>query len=157
MARRWRIRHKLMLGLATAIAILAMLLAGTLWGLWAYHITMLGVRSKLAELDEAEVLKLAVEKLHPPDKIRDGEQFNLFVNATKDHLYSVDAVLDGFEGKFRQGLDESLDDGDHIAGQVVSDHSGQVDSAVVARGAAEAGPVLVSLDGQIKILGCTQA
>src|SRR5205085_11391933 len=32
-ARRWQIRHKLMLGLATAIGILALLVAGTLNGL----------------------------------------------------------------------------------------------------------------------------
>src|SRR4051794_8751894 len=62
-ARRWRIRHKLMLGLATAIAILAMLLAVTLNGLWSYYVTMKGIESKLAELDEAEQLKRTVDDL----------------------------------------------------------------------------------------------
>ena len=54
MARRWRIRHKLMLGLATAIAILALLVAGTLNGLWSYYVTIKAIESKLGELDEAE-------------------------------------------------------------------------------------------------------
>src|SRR3954454_21416618 len=63
-ARRWRIRHKLMLGLATAIAILAMLLAGPLSGLWSYKVTMKSIKSRLAELREAENLKSAVHELN---------------------------------------------------------------------------------------------
>ena len=53
MARRWRIRHKLMLGLATAVGIHALLLAGTLNGLWSYYVTMKSLESKLAELSES--------------------------------------------------------------------------------------------------------
>src|SRR3954447_21915074 len=68
-ARRWRIRHKLMLGLATAIAILAMLLAGTLNGLWSYYITVKSIESKLKELDKAEDLKEAISKLTLSDKV----------------------------------------------------------------------------------------
>ena len=63
MARRWRIRHKLMLGLATAIAILAVLLAVTLNGLWSFYVTTKGIECKLTELDEAENLKKIVDEL----------------------------------------------------------------------------------------------
>src|SRR2546423_14248835 len=62
-ARRWRIRDKLKLGLATAIAILAVLLAVTLNGLWSFYVTTKGIECKLAELDEAEKLKKTVDEL----------------------------------------------------------------------------------------------
>src|SRR5438445_2597330 len=35
-AKQWRIRHKLMLGLALAVAILALILGGTVRAVWAY-------------------------------------------------------------------------------------------------------------------------
>src|SRR5262249_57139237 len=85
-ARGGRIRHKLMLGLATAIAILAMLLAGTLKGLWSYYVTMKSIHSKLLELDEAEAIKSAVEKLPPPDRIGDLDQFNGALGSLEERI-----------------------------------------------------------------------
>jgi signal transduction histidine kinase len=52
-ACRWRIRHKLMLGLGLVVAITALLLAGTLKGLSSYRATMKTMESKLTELDAA--------------------------------------------------------------------------------------------------------
>ena len=120
MARRWRIRHKLMLGLATAIAILAMILAGTLKGLWSYYVTMQVVKSKLLELDEAETLKTEVEKLDPPHRIGDDEERSAFVAALESRLHNAETALSRFEGQFKQTLSQDLtaDDGDHIAGLI---------------------------------------
>ena len=40
MASQWRIRHKLMLGLVLVVGIMALLLGGTLRGLWSYFGTV---------------------------------------------------------------------------------------------------------------------
>jgi signal transduction histidine kinase len=62
-ACQWRIRHKLMLGLGLVVAILALLLAGTLKGLSSYRATNKTFESKLAELKEANQLQGNVVKL----------------------------------------------------------------------------------------------
>ena len=54
MAPRWRIRHKLLLGVCLVCGALALLLAGTLRGLWSYYLTMNSIRSKQAELKVAK-------------------------------------------------------------------------------------------------------
>ncbi len=54
MAPRWRIRHKLLLGVCLVCGVLALLLAGTLRGLWSYYLTMNSIRSKQAELKAAK-------------------------------------------------------------------------------------------------------
>ena len=63
MAFRWRIRHKLILGLGLVVAITALLLAGTFKGLTSYVATMKTMGSKLAELQKAYELKNAVQSL----------------------------------------------------------------------------------------------
>jgi signal transduction histidine kinase len=65
-ASQWRIRHKLLLGLASVVGILALLLLGTLEGLAAYRSTMNTVDSKLHELQEAQNLQVAVTELAAP-------------------------------------------------------------------------------------------
>jgi signal transduction histidine kinase len=65
-AVRWRIRHKLVLGLGLVVLIMALLLAGTLRGLWSYYLTMNSIRSKMEELKEAEKLEEAIARLVAP-------------------------------------------------------------------------------------------
>jgi two-component system NtrC family sensor kinase len=62
-AFRWRIRHKLILGLGLVVAITALLLAGTFKGLISYMATMKTMGSKLGELSEANDFKEAVQDL----------------------------------------------------------------------------------------------
>src|SRR5436305_9513848 len=52
-----------MLGLGLFVAIMALLLGGTLRGLWSYYLTINSIRSKLAELRAAEQFKESVYKL----------------------------------------------------------------------------------------------
>src|SRR5262245_24433829 len=52
-----------MLGLGLVIGVIALLLAGTLYGLASYRSTMRSIDSKLAELKEAETLKGAVQSI----------------------------------------------------------------------------------------------
>ena len=66
MACTWRIRHKLMLGMALVIATMGLLLAGTLKGLASYRATMRTIDSKLVELREAENLRAAIKVLADP-------------------------------------------------------------------------------------------
>jgi signal transduction histidine kinase len=53
-AVRWRIRHKLMIGLALVVAIMSLQLAGTFRGLYSYNTTIKSIESKLTELDKAK-------------------------------------------------------------------------------------------------------
>ncbi len=63
MAMRWRIRHKLTVGLLLVVGIMALLLLGTLKGLLSYRATMKTIDSKLAELKTAQSLQHAVSEL----------------------------------------------------------------------------------------------
>jgi len=75
LACRWRIRHKLMIGLALVIGILGLLLAGTLKGLLAYSATTSSIDSKLVELSFAQTFKAKVrdltDELDKDDKVGD--------------------------------------------------------------------------------------
>lgn len=66
MARPWRLRHKLLLGLALVVAIITTLLAGTVQGLSSYVTTMKTTDSKLSELQMAEEMRTAVARLVAP-------------------------------------------------------------------------------------------
>src|SRR5262245_41997252 len=65
-AGRWRIRHKLMLGLGLVVGVLALLLAGTLKGLASYRATTRSMDSKIDELKEAQLLKVILTDLAAP-------------------------------------------------------------------------------------------
>ena len=60
MACNWRIRHKLFLGLGLVVAVMALLLTGTLKGLASYRTTMRTFTSRLEELREADKIRIAV-------------------------------------------------------------------------------------------------
>jgi signal transduction histidine kinase len=62
-ARRWRIRYKLLFGFSLVLGIMALLLLGTLRGLWSYYLTMNAIRSKTAELKAAQELKEDVSRV----------------------------------------------------------------------------------------------
>jgi signal transduction histidine kinase len=59
----------LTLGLGLVAVILALMLGGTLRGLWSYYVTINGIRMKLSELTAAEELKAAVADLVAPDSL----------------------------------------------------------------------------------------
>jgi two-component system NtrC family sensor kinase len=65
-ARPWRIRHKLMVGLGLVVGIMFLLLGGTLFGLVSYMATMKTVDSKVLELQKANELKVTVNALAAP-------------------------------------------------------------------------------------------
>jgi two-component system, NtrC family, sensor kinase len=65
-ARPWRLRHKLLLGLALVVGILGTLLAGSVQGLMSYVDSMKATDSKLAELQRAEDLREVAAQLVTP-------------------------------------------------------------------------------------------
>ena len=71
MARPWRLRHKLLLGLALVVAILGTLLAGSVQGLTSYVDSMKTTDSKLSELQRAEELRAAAARLNSPGDNRE--------------------------------------------------------------------------------------
>src|SRR5262249_12437663 len=62
-ACRWRIRHKVIIGLGLVVGIMAALLFGTLYGLALYRATTKSIDSKLAELKAAGELAFALDDL----------------------------------------------------------------------------------------------
>ena len=57
MARRWRLRNKLLLGLGLVVGCFGALIAGTAYGLSSYMVTMKTTDSKLNELLTLDQLK----------------------------------------------------------------------------------------------------
>lgn len=98
MACRWRIRHKLILGLGLVVGILALLLAGTYKGLASYRATTNSINSKLVELNKAQKLK---EALKAPDTTDPNEAWNSFGPAQES--------LDQYEEALRDTINHHRD------------------------------------------------
>jgi two-component system NtrC family sensor kinase len=64
-ASRWRIRHKLMLGLGLVVATMVLLLGGTVRGVWSYYLDMNSLRVMTLQLRLAEDFKSAVSDISP--------------------------------------------------------------------------------------------
>jgi signal transduction histidine kinase len=62
-AGQWRIRHKLMLGLGLVVAVMAILLGGTILGLLSYRNTTNLMESKVSELQRVQDFKEAIKAL----------------------------------------------------------------------------------------------
>lgn len=61
--RGWRIRHKLLLGVALFVAMLVLLLGGTLQGLWSYYQTTIAAKANVGELRLADMLRASISPL----------------------------------------------------------------------------------------------
>src|SRR5947209_5232517 len=113
-ASQWRIRHKLMLGLGLVVGIMALLLGGTLRGLWSYYVTVNSIRNRLAELKAAQELREAVDNLGRPDRRPekpnegrpDGEVPSPLFAGPADDLTAFRELLErqiqGVKGKFAE-------------------------------------------------------
>lgn len=109
MASRWRIRHKLLLGLGLVVCIMALLVCGTLRGLWSYYQTTNSIRAKLAELATAEELKSAVTELIAPEGItRVVDQPDRLPAEIRRVRDCVDAYQEQLSETLAQGRDPDL-------------------------------------------------
>jgi signal transduction histidine kinase len=97
MASQWRIRHKLLLGLGLVVGAIALLLAGTLRGLWSYYLTMNAIRGKMNELKAAEDFKDAVGFLvekHTIESILSADQVAQALEPARQALERYKQQLD---------------------------------------------------------------
>lgn len=99
MAGKWRFRHKLMLGLSLVVAIMGLLLAGTLKGLASYRATMRAIDSRLEELQECDKIRSAVKFLAPRGDFQDP------LAGIKDRLVEARAALRGYHAKLKETID----------------------------------------------------
>src|SRR5713226_4383053 len=125
-AFRWRIRHKLMLGLGLVVAIITVLLGGALYGLWSYRATMKSIESKLAEQDAAQHFKAVV---HSFADLRDdaGSQNPFFklLQRIKDAEDALNSYEDKLQDTLNRGRDPDMGEGeraqlDALRGQLSS-------------------------------------
>lgn len=130
MARRWRIRHKLVLGLVTALAILGVVLAVTLNGLWDDHVTRKVMERKLEELQAAGPVKNAVlalkkemEDSEPPrgTVIPREHRLRILMSSPQAMLENlqlkskqVEIELENFEKEYQTTLQRKLTNDDGI-------------------------------------------
>jgi signal transduction histidine kinase len=104
-ASHWRIRHKLLLGLASVVGILALLMLGSVEGLSSYRTTMNNMDSKLLELRAAQELQDAMNRLAaPPDQREEG------IDEVRDLDKKVEAAKDALKA-YLKCLQETLDKG----------------------------------------------
>jgi two-component system NtrC family sensor kinase len=103
-ASRWRIRHKLLLGVALVVGVMALLLGGTLRGLWSYYLTTSSIRAKLHELVAVTDLETAVAQLVNPENV---VKLLLESGRLRTDLKKVQLALDAYD----EQLDDTLSNG----------------------------------------------
>ncbi|MFO0866648.1 MAG: ATP-binding protein [Gemmataceae bacterium] len=104
MAWKWRIRHKIILGMGLVVGIMAFLLGGALKGLASYRATMRTVDRRLAELSEADKLRAAVKVLGEPCSSLETQARELL-----DRLADARKALDVYRIKLRETFDNDRD------------------------------------------------
>ncbi|MGL6073632.1 MAG: ATP-binding protein [Fimbriiglobus sp.] len=89
MARSWRLRHKLTLGLALVVASVALLLGGAIFGLTSYSQTIRTTNRKLDEIQIVTILKSHIQSipLTEADSFRsDGDADATPINREREHI-----------------------------------------------------------------------
>lgn len=113
MAWRWRIRHKLMLGLGLVVCILALVVVGTFLGLASYRSTTKIIDSRLVELAAVSGLKEALNNLFIPVDEANDEVAHLKAGIAKARV-----SLDSYRAKLEETVRRNRDpeDGDNENG-----------------------------------------
>lgn len=104
MAGNWRIRHKLMLGVALVMVVMALLVTGTLKGVFSFKAQMRTFDNMLGptgELYEAESLRTQIASLLAPPPSLAQQYIHL-----TDHLHKARAALDKFNAKLQENVDD---------------------------------------------------
>jgi two-component system NtrC family sensor kinase len=77
-ASRWRIRHKLMLGLGLVVTTMVLLLGGTIFGMWSYFLDMKKLREWTeVHLHQAEECRAAVSDIKPLIEKKIGQKHEM--------------------------------------------------------------------------------
>ncbi|HEV3259304.1 MAG TPA: hypothetical protein VG013_20730, partial [Gemmataceae bacterium] len=101
MARPWRIRHKLMLGLGLVVGIMALLLGGTLMGLLSYMATMKTVGAKVDELKKANDLKAVITQLAAPAEADSSLTLDEEGRRVQGHLQEARQALEDYKAQLQ--------------------------------------------------------
>jgi two-component system NtrC family sensor kinase len=130
-ACNWRIRHKLMLGMGLVVAVLALLLAGTLKGLASYRTTMRSLTSKLDEVKAADDLREKVKVLAKTSPYLATQAVDL-----QDKIKHAREALKHYQEALQETIDlhRDLDNGFQELEQVkaLTERFDRLDLAVVA-------------------------
>ncbi len=113
MALRWRIRHKLLLGLGVVVGIICLLITGTLYGLAAFSKTVGTADSKIAELNHAELLKQKISYLR--SSTTEARPLDVWESELHDHATAVRGTVDAFAVQLQDtiGRGREVDKSDH--------------------------------------------
>ena len=106
MAGKWRIRHKLILGMALVLAVMALLLVGTLNGLFTYRATMRMFDKKLPELKKAQALQEQIRFLK--ERPNDGSQQLRHLDL---NLKQARAALEEYRDQLQESIERNPDQG----------------------------------------------
>ena len=129
MARRWRLRNKLLLGLSLVVGSVALLLSGTVQGLTSYVSTMNTADSKLAELLLLDDLKPAVSAVIAPtdvqprlpsvlaDQLPRADEPRL----TRERLGRAREVFEEYKKRFQDTLARKRDPDPYIDSHLIQD------------------------------------
>jgi two-component system NtrC family sensor kinase len=125
-ALRWRIRHKLLLGLGVVVGINFLLIAGTLYGLAAFSQTVRTADSKIAELNHAESLKQSISLLR--SSISESRPLDVLEDELRDQAKAVRGAVNTFAVQLQDTIDRGreVDKSDHEE-NLVKDLNGQLD------------------------------
>jgi signal transduction histidine kinase len=153
-ASKWRIRHKLILGLGLVCAIMGLQLAGTLKGLMSYQATMRTVDGKWIELEEVYKLRGVISRLREgTEQKTEVDEFKARLRDArealadyKQNLMAISARTHEVEDSYRQndqveGLEKTLAD----LGKAVDEVVGTVEAGLRCK--------LVERDGIKKLIG----
>jgi len=104
-ACNWRIRHKLFLGLGLVVAVMALLLTGTLKGLASYRATMRTFTSRLEELREADKIRNAVKVLGERGVKENQNQ----ATDLRDKIKEAREALESYKEKLTETVEQGRD------------------------------------------------
>lgn len=115
MTFRWRIRHKLLLGLGVVVGIMAILLTGCLQGLGAFTATVKTADSKLVELNTASAMFRHISGLKPPS----DAPIDKAVDAFREEINRASEYL----AEYEQQRDESVLRGRSFDDETAAEHA----------------------------------
>ncbi len=123
MAGHWRIRHKLMLGLGLVVAVMSLLLGGTVYGLLSYRLSTNTMEIKAEEQVQAQRFKETISDLARGNPGPPSQDFREEAGGLREQVEAAQNALSDFTRKFQDSLnpDKYLQRdsyNDHISGLV---------------------------------------
>jgi two-component system, NtrC family, sensor kinase len=118
-ARPWRLRHKLSLGLALVVGSVALLLGGAIFGLTSYSETIRTTHRKMQEMQIVAILRGYIQNIrNEPTSVDDSTPINRERAHIEKGIFEVEATLKQYQitllNQYPTGNDGSLHENAHI-------------------------------------------